>query len=1046
MLNSAANQPISYSWNPDSSVKNSSARNPDSELPVAYARRVNRSLKIVRSPLRGNRERVSLQAMPALQLWFAPGKVRVPQRGSGMWKHHYCLFAVPWLMCTPLWVPPLDATDGIDFRGDIAPIFKHHCLRCHHPGKSSGKLSLATAKDLIERQLLVPGQPNKSRLIEVLTSTAADEPPSMPQEGPPLDDRELTKLRNWILQGAVWPDQFEIENPVSADKSWWSLQPLSTDAPPRPRDLPSDWPSASVDYFVLARLQAAGLSPSPTADRVSLIRRVTHDLIGLPPTPDAVDAFLADQSPTAYEKLIDRLLASPQYGERWGRHWLDVMRFGESNGYEQNHVRDNAWPFRDYVIQSFNDDKPFDRFVLEQLAGDVVGRGDPLIEVATGFLVAGSFDSVGNGNPIAARLIRANTLDDVIAATGSSFLGLTINCCRCHDHKFDPLPQLDYYRVRAAFEGLQQTPRILANAEQRQQYTTRRTPLLKRLATLDAQLAELRRDGDSRVSGQRETLIQKLFPRPPVSKYATTETFSPVEARFVRFTIQRSTGTSGTSAVSLDEFEVFSDEDPRRNVALAANGSKASVRSMRYSNDDPLAYGAHHLIDGRFDAVWISGEPGGGLTVELPKVATIASVTWSVDRIRAYTPARSGAFSSEYLVEVSRDGQRWMAVADHVGRRPYDESHLNEQLFLEVLEPDERRRRLSMLAAREAIRQQLASIEPLPTAWIGTFSQPDQTTYLMRGGDPEKHGPNVAPASLSILDQVVPSYRLAEDAPESNRRERLARWITHAQNPLTPRVLANRIWHYHFGSGIVATPSDLGYNGGRPSHPELLDWLARQIMVRQWRWKPIHRLILSSQTYRQSSLFLDAAAQVDADARLLWRFPPQRLTAEAIRDSILDVAGKLDHKIGGAGFRLYKYTVDNVATYYPRDQVGVETYRRAVYHQNARAVKVDLLGEYDLPECSLPAPQRHVTTSPLQALTLQNHSFMIDMSRAFADRVRRESGDGDVDHQITRAYRLAFARTPAPEEAAAARRLIERFGLLAFCRVLFNTNEFVYVH
>ena len=938
------------------------------------------------------------------------------------------------------------AAERIDFRTQVAPILQQHCLRCHSDGKSSGELSLTNGMSLVEQDLVSPGKPDQSRLIEVLTPATVGKRAQMPKEGPSLTAKEIDILRDWIRDGALWPANFEIQSPASASKSWWSLQPLASPTPPAPLRAIPNWPASPVDQFVLRRLQENDLAPASEADRRALIRRVTFDLTGLPPTPADVNSFVIDHSPTAYERLIDRLLASPQYGERWGRHWLDVMRFGESNGYEQNHVRDNAWPFRDYVIQSFNEDKPFDRFVLEQLAGDIVGQGDPQIEVATGFLVAGSFDSVGNGNPIARRLIRANTLDDVIAATGSSFLGLTINCCRCHDHKFDPLAQLDYYRVRAAFEGLQQTARTLTTTAQKQRHDALREPLLQQLSDVEAQITDLRRTVDNRVNEERTTLIQKLFPRPRVSKYETTETFAPVEARFFRFTILRSTGATGKSAVSLDEFEIFSAKDPTHNLALATRGAKASVRSMRYSNDDPLAYGAHHLNDGRFDAVWISGEPGGQLTIEFPQAVTIASATWSADRIRAYAPNRSGAFSDEYVLETSRDGKQWTAIAGHAGRQPYDESRLNEQLFLKALQPEEQENHKTLLELRQSVRRKLSAIKPLPTAWIGTFSEPEEPTYLMKGGDPEKKGPDVAPASLSVLDQVVPSYQLADDAPEASRRQKLAQWITHAENPLTPRVLANRIWHYHFGRGIVATPSDLGYNGGRPSHPQLLDWLAQQVHLRQWRWKPIHRLILTSETYRQASTFQADSAQVDADARLLWRFPPRRLTAEAIRDSILEVAGRLEHKMGGAGFRLYEYTVDNVATYYPRNDVGQETYRRAVYHQNARAVKVDLLGEYDLPECALPAPQRNITISPLQALTLQNHSFMIDMARSFAHRLVLETGTDNIEQQVTRAYQLAFARDPIAEESAAAQRLIQDFGLLVFCRALYNANEFIYVH
>ena len=446
------------------------------------------------------------------------------------------------------------------------------------------------------------------------------------------------------------------------------------------------------------------------------------------------------------EKLIDRLLASPHYGEQWGRHWLDVVRFGESRGFERNEIIDNAWPFRDYVIRSLNEDKPFDVLVREHLAGDVIGKDQPGVEVGVTFLVGGPYDDVGNQDAAQAAQIRANTIDEMIRATAEAFLGLTVGCARCHDHKFDPVLQRDYYGLYATFAGVYHGSRAVATAEQRQARDEALRPLNENRDRLTKQLAAL------------DAAIDKLSQQ---------------------------------------------------------------------------------------------------------------------------------------------------------------QADLNRQLA--------------------EVNRQINAVPPLPTWWVGEFKPITDKFQVFLGGDPQRRGAEVVPASLSALDAVAPPYRLSDDAAEGQRRLQLAEWITYPDNPLTPRVLANRIWHYHFGTGIVETPSDFGYMGGRPTHPELLDWLARQIQQHGWRLKPLHRQILLSETYRQSSAFRADAAAVDADSRYLWRFPPRRLAAEEIRDTMLSVAGKLDPKMGGPGFRLYRYLQDNVSTYIPLDEHGPETYRRAVYHQNARA-------------------------------------------------------------------------------------------------------------
>jgi hypothetical protein len=345
---------------------------------------------------------------------------------------------------------------------------------------------------------------------------------------------------------------------------------------------------------------------------------------------------------------------------------------------------------------------------------------------------------------------------------------------------------------------------------------------------------------------------------------------------------------------------------------------------------------------------------------------------------------------------------------------------------------------------RDEANAALAAIEPLPNWWVGSFRQPEEPAYLLIGGDPQRRGDPVSAGSLSALSGLDSSFSMPLDAPEADRRLALARWIVAEDNPLTPRVLANRLWHHHFGTGIVETPSDFGVMGGRPTHPELLDWLARRLLDEGWRLKPMHRLIMTSQAYQQASAYRPEAAALDGDSRLLWRFPARRLSGEEVRDTTLQIAGVLDPTMGGPGFRLYRYIQDNVATYVPLDDPGPETYRRAVYHQNARAMRVDVLTDFDCPDPASAAPRRDATTTPLQALTLLNHRFTLKMASALADRLRREGGE-DPSAQVHLAFALAFSREPDNAEQSASLALIDRHGLEAFCRALLNTNELIYI-
>jgi hypothetical protein len=861
--------------------------------------------------------------------------------------------------------------------------------------------------------------------------------------GNPLPKEEREVLRQWVEVGAPWKGAVAKAEGVRrrAGPDWWSLQPLQKASPPAVQNLPPEWSSSPIDRFVYVKLREKNMRPSPPADRRTYIRRATFDLLGLPPTPDEIEAFVQDKSENAYEKLIDRLLASPHYGERWGRHWLDVVRFGESHGYEQNHLRERAWPFRDYIIRSFNQDKPYNRLVLEQLAGDQIAPNDPDIDVATGFLVAGTHDTVKIQNIEGELQKRANDLDDMVLSTGAAFLGLTVNCARCHDHKFDPIQQADYYRMQAAFAGVQHEERELATAEEKDRHEAPGKPILEELEQIKGRLAALKSKGAPLVEQSLEQISKRY--RLAVDSKGNEESFQPVAARFVRMTIL---ATTKNQEPALDELEVWTGGPSPVNVALASRGTKVTARSTRTAGNNPSFYRAEFLNDGKFDEIWISGETGKGqVKLEFPRVETITRITWSRDRLGANQEQFSGLLPTGYLFERSLDGAQWEKVADSEDRLPYSEEDREEFFLLAVFAPADREAWNSLKKQKIELEKRLEEIPKLPTAYIGKFSQPGEATHLLKRGNPMDKGDVIAPASLSTLQATLPGFALDPNAPEGERRLSLARWIIDDRNALTARVMANRIWHYHFGKGLVGTPSDFGFNGERPTHPELLDWLAKRLQSLGWRLKPFHKELMLSATYRQSSAYNPEFGSIDSEARYLWRFPPRRLEAEAIRDSVLAVSGRLDRTMGGPGFRLYKYTVDNVASYTFRESFDESTYRRAVYHQAARSVKDDMLGPFDCPDSSLPEPKRVVTTTALQSLSLLNNPFMLDQARFFAERLIREVGESNLRDVVDHAFQLAFGRAPKEQEMGAALDLIKRHGLFIFCRALLNANEFIYV-
>jgi mono/diheme cytochrome c family protein len=919
-----------------------------------------------------------------------------------------------------------------------ASLLSLRCLSCHNPVKKAGGLDLSTRSAALSSQAFVPQSADKSRIVRQVASG------KMPPDGGRLPDAELDLLRRWIGAGAVYAHEPLTEiKPLL--KPLWSFLPVHTLSPPHSRfDSLSTNP---IDRFLFAALEKRGLKPSAPAARLALLRRVTVDLTGLPPMPTEVQAFLADTSTNAYEKVVDRLLASPAYGERWGRHWLDVVRYGESHGYEQNHLRPNAWPYRDYVIRAFNQDKPFDRFVTEQLAGDIVGKGDPDIEVATGFLVAGIHDTVGNSTEEGTRQKRSNDLDDIVSTTGAAFLGLTINCAKCHDHKFDPIPTRDYYRLTAVFAGVQHgerplSPRALSVVEQGEQKRAEQG-----MDALDRQLDGLQVGVQNRVRGGGRRS------RPAVTARRNVEAFAPVAARFVRFTVL---ATSDGTQPCLDEIRIFGPESDG-DLALASRGAKATASSLLPGYE---AHQVAHLNDGMEGNAhsWISNEVGGGWAqIELAHAERIDRIVWERDAEGQF----QDRLPTSYRIEVSAEGRAWKEVANGSDRLQLNESLRPEALFA-AMTAAERVKADMWNGERMALQRRITGLSPIATAYCGRITAPDPT-FVLKGGDVMRREERVTPGALSLLTALRPDLgptdnvaveqdrlprirltgnRTGSDTP-SDSRLLLAKWITDPRNPLTARVCVNRVWEHHFGHGIVDTPSDFGNIGSAPSHPALLDWLASDLTAHGWRLKRLHRLLVTSYTYRQTSASNPVGAAGDADDRLLWRMPLRRMEAEAVRDAVLLTTGKLDSTRGGPGYALFKYEVVNVAIYGALEEQGPETWRRGVYQIPARGIRDELLGSFDCPDSSERTPQRTSTTTALQALSLLNSRFISRQSDLFAARVQNQVG-ADPKAQVRAAFQLAFGRTPTAGEVRSALPLLNAYGLPTLCRGLLNANEFLY--
>lgn len=741
-----------------------------------------------------------------------------------------------------MWV----CSETVDFDKRIQPVLVRRCLACHGPDQQKGGLRLDLKSTFMKGgkngPIIDTDHPDQSPMLQRIQSQ--DPNVRMPPEGTSLSEEERWFLQTWVGQGASWPSDADNESILYRH---WAYQDVATPTPPAGRE--NGRVNNPIDLFIQHRLEQQGLLLNPPADKRTLIRRMALDLTGLPPTWETVQAFEKNSSPSAMDQTIDRLLHSPHYGERWGRHWLDVARFNESQGYERDKHRPNAWRYRDYVIRSFNQNKPYDQFVKEQIAGDLLEPLTPDGIIATGFLVAGPWDEVGVNqvNRISRKQVREDELEEMIGTLGQTFLATTIHCARCHSHKFDPIPLKDYYRIKAALEGAHHGDRPILTTEERWEYDTARAKLESEWNALKTKRTSEKKEKDATLSASIKTLEQKL-------------------------------------------------------------------------------------------------------------------------------------------------------------------KDLDNQL---------------------------------PKTYAANPREPELTHVLARGDVQQALEP-VSAGGLSMLRQLDDDFGLGPEAKESSRRRALAEWVTDPANPLLARVMVNRIWHYHFGRGLVTTPNDFGQLGARPSHPELLDWLATEFIRSGWDIKHMHRLIMSSATYQQSSAPDASSLEQDAENRWLWRFSPRRVEGEIARDAMLLASGEINFDMEGPGYKPYTLKVNNSHFYTWADHLGATYNRRSVYRTHVQSANDPLMDSMDCPRPSDLMPHRSITTTPLQALTLMNNSVVLRQASNMAQDLEKR-WPKNPPMAIQTAFQRTLQRNPTDKELSEHQTLAAEHGLPQVCWVLLNSSEFLYM-
>jgi mono/diheme cytochrome c family protein len=1018
------------------------------------------------------------------------------------------------------------------FDQHIQTLLTKHCVACHGGKKNEGDLDLTTREGLLQGgdtgPAIVAGQSGESLLMALVSHR---EEPTMPFEEEQLPAEAVAQLAAWIDCGAPYTRPLVEKRAApkgravvtEEDRKFWSFAPLAAvTAPAVEHDA---WCRTPIDRFVLAALEARKLAPNGPAERRRMIRRAYLDLLGLPPSPEEVEAFVADPASDAYERLVDRLLASPHYGERWGRHWLDLARYAESHGYEQDYDRPTAFHYRDFVIQALNDDMPYDRFVQLQLAGDELEPDDANSMRATGFLAAGVHATQITANQVEKE--RYDELDDMSATVGTAMLGLTIGCARCHDHKFDPIPQSNYYRFLSTFTttvrsepGLDFHPEIYRRAKA--EFDRQHDPLVH--ARTGYEQAELA----SRMKTWLETGPKANEPAWQVPEAASIKatsgaTFgrlddgsylvSGASAKYETYTLAIKAPAGAITAVRLEalgdpelpnggpgrgqegtftlsEFSISASppdqpkeaaEKPKEQASPAPDPVEVPIATARATSEEPA-----HPIWAAFDR---HDESGWSSQRTSPQPLAPSHSVLEQDQAVVFELARPASYPAGWLLTFtlkfsSEDrqslGRFRLAFSDARGPHGFDDPTIPQPavdearrvvhvaadkrtdaerqalaVYYRSLDPKWQRLDRAVFAdARRAPKQQLTKVlvctEGLPAIRLHTQGADffDKTYFLKRGDLNQKQG-EAAQGFLEVLTRAADGEKHWQTAPPpgwrtSYRRLALARWITDVDQGaghLLARVMVNRLWQHHLGRGIVATPSDFGAQAEPPTHPELLDWLARELIASGWRLKSIHKLIMTSSVYRQTPDVDPRRLTLDPDNKLLWRWAPHRLEAEAIRDSMLAVSGLLDRRMFGPG------SLDEAQR------------RRSIYFTIKRSQMIPLMSLFDGPDALQGLGARSSTTVAPQALALMNHPQVQACAAGFAERLVDFARSSPAE-AVRQAYAIALARPPQADELAdsvaflsqqagayrsAAKNNADQLALVDLCQALLCLNEFIYV-
>ncbi|MEE2776483.1 MAG: DUF1553 domain-containing protein [Acidobacteriota bacterium] len=835
------------------------------------------------------------------------------------------------------------------FTRDIRPILERSCWNCHGAATQTSGLDLRSLDAALtggrRGPAIVPGRALDSRLYRYV---AGLDDLAMPAEGDPLTPTEVAAVRDWIDEGAHWDTgEATVGEVIRAAMESAELPPGARDYWAFRLPAPAPVPEAAsfdhpVDRFLEVQRQERGVHRAPKAERTVLIRRAYLDLVGLLPSPEETSAFVSDTSSDAWERLIDLLLGSPHYGERWGRHWLDVARYADSSGYEQDYNRPNAWRYRDYVVAAFNDDKPYDRFLEEQIAGDELDDRSSETLIATGFLRAGPrvlFREKDNPER------RHDYLDDVLATLGRGVLGLTVHCARCHDHKFDPILQRDYYGMQASIFGYVETQVPLLPPEEAAAYLATTTRIDESVAELELRIKDIEQ---------------------------------PVRERLQAEQIRERFSESVQLAVAKSEAERTPGEQ-----LLAAQVLSVQVRVDKV--DQALSAEAKSRRE---------------------------SLRRQVEALEASRPPEPP------MAEIVTDGD-YRFAPDGEGDNV-----------------------ISCPACR------IPPDEPGSFLYEGRGRYAVPPSYFLLRGDAGSPGSRMEPGFVAVATYGEPATEIPRpDGRTSGRRLALAKWIASDNNPLTARVMVNRIWHHHFGRGIVRSLDNFGTMGDPPTHQGLLDWLAVRFVDQGWSIKEMHRLLMTSQAYQMASAFDRAANGArDPENDTLWRFRPRRLDAEIVRDVIMSAAGTLDLTAGGPGVFPWvpeEVLVSQAHGTWNNTEDGPAVWRRSVYVYRRRSLGFPFFDTFDLPDQNQTAAARNVSTVPTQALTLLNNSFVLGQAERFALRVAEAAPD--LDAQVDLAYRKALSRPPTRREAKIASRLVRDGSLVDLTHVLFNLSEFLYL-